>query len=301
MKSKKGKAGQERGIKTFKQFEQFREDYGHRCIFKAMGFTSRELALPRIAVVNSWSEQSPGHVHLRAISEGVKAGIRMAGGMPFEINVIGPCTMLGKTTLDVAHYDLPQREAILASIESALHVGWCDGWVGIGSCDKIIPGMMLAALRLNRPFIFIGGGQMIPSEYEGKNIGYVDGQEIMIRELRKLQDVPHLIEAYVDFVMLGCPHYSVEQVWEVCKLLKDRRIHSHTNLWIFTPRALKEIADRNGYTDIITSAGGILITDTCPALAQVLPKGTRVAATDSAKQAHYLPPIMGVQTWFGST
>jgi dihydroxy-acid dehydratase len=128
--------------------------------------------------------------------QGVKAGIRMAGGMPFEINVIGPCTMLGKTTLDVARYDLPQREAILAFIESVLHVGWCDGWVGIGSCDKIIPGMMLAALRLNRPFIFIGGGQMIPSEYEGKNIGYVDGQEIMIRELRKLQDVPHLIEAY---------------------------------------------------------------------------------------------------------
>ena len=108
-------------------------------------------------------------------------------------------------------------------------------------------------------------------------------------------------ETAVDFVMLGCPHYSVEQVWEVCKLLKDRRIHSHTNLWIFTPRALKEIADRNGYTDIITSAGGILMTDTCPALAQVLPKGTRVAATDSAKQAHYLSPIMGVQTWFGST
>lgn len=183
-------------IKTLSQFEQFRVDYGHRCMFKAMGFTTKELSLPRIAIVNSWSEQSPGHVHLRGIAEGVKAGIRMAGGMPFEINVIGPCTMLGKTILDAAHYDLPQREAILTSIESALRVGWCDGWVGIGSCDKIVPGMMLAALRLNRPFIFIGGGQMIPTEYEGESLGYVDGQEILIKELLKMKTLPHLASSY---------------------------------------------------------------------------------------------------------
>ena len=73
--------------------------------------------------------------------------------------------------------------------------------------------------------------------------------------------------------MLGCPHYSIEQVWEVCKMLKGRRVHKDTNLWIFTPRALKEIADQNGYTEIITNAGGILMTDTCPALAHVMPKG----------------------------
>ncbi len=160
-------------------------EYGHRVIFKAMGFTSEELSLPRIAVVNSWSEQSPGHIHLRAISEGVKAGIRMAGGMPFEINVIGPCTVLGSGLPDIS-YDLPQREAILSSIESALHVGWCDGWVGIGSCDKIVPGMLLAALRLNRPFIFIGGGQMLPCDYEGERLGFVRGMEIITRELNKL-------------------------------------------------------------------------------------------------------------------
>jgi dihydroxy-acid dehydratase len=196
MKGKRVKGGRSTEIKTLEQFEQFRMEYGHKCIFKAMGFTTQELSLPRIAVVNSWSEQSPGHIHLRSVADGVKAGIRMAGGMPFEINVIGPCTMLGKTVADAAHYDMPQREAILASIESALHVGWCDGWVGVGTCDKIIPGMMLAALRLNRPFIFIGGGQMIPSEYEGKNIGYVDGQEIIIRELQKLKDSPELVEEY---------------------------------------------------------------------------------------------------------
>jgi len=187
-------------IDSLEALEDFKTDYGHRCMFKAMGFTTEELGLPRIAVVNSWSEQSPGHIHLRNVAEGVKAGIRMAGGMPFEINVIGPCTMLGRTVADAANYDLPQREAILASIESALRVGWCDGWVGIGACDKIIPGMMLAAIRLNRPFIFIGGGQMIPSPYQGRNIGYVEGQEIVVRELRKLKEAPHLKEAYEELL-----------------------------------------------------------------------------------------------------
>jgi dihydroxy-acid dehydratase len=170
-----------------KQHQRFKFDYGHRAIFKAMGFTTKELSQPRIAVVNSWGEGSPGHSHLRAIADGVKAGIRMAGGMPFEINVIGPCTMLGKTVQDAAHYDLPQREAILVSIESALHVGWCDGWVGIGSCDKIIPGMVLAALRLNRPFIFIGGGQNLPADYEGHRFGFVEGAGIMYQELQNVK------------------------------------------------------------------------------------------------------------------
>jgi predicted aconitase len=104
----------------------------------------------------------------------------------------------------------------------------------------------------------------------------------------------------VDFIMLGCPHASIEQVWEITKLLKGKHINSGTQLWIFTPRAIRQLADRNGYTKIITDSGGVLMSDTCPAIGQVLPKGTKVVATDSAKQAHYLPAIMGVQTWFGS-
>jgi len=104
----------------------------------------------------------------------------------------------------------------------------------------------------------------------------------------------------VDFVVLGCPHYSIEQLRQVCLLLKDKYVHSNTNLWIFTPKAIKDIADRNGYTKTISKAGAILMTDTCPALGRVSPKGVKVVATDSAKQAHYLPAIMGFQTWFGS-
>lgn len=91
--------------------------YGHHAIFKAMGFTAEELSLPRIAVINSWSEQSPGHVHLKAVAEGVKAGIRMAGGMPFEINVPGLCSVPHKIPSDML-YDMPQREAVLAGAGS---------------------------------------------------------------------------------------------------------------------------------------------------------------------------------------
>lgn len=106
--------------------------------------------------------------------------------------------------------------------------------------------------------------------------------------------------ADVDFVMLGCPHDSIEQVWHAAQLLEGKRVHENTELWIFTPRAIKEVADRNGYTRIIEEAGAYLMSDTCPAIGRVMPPGVQVVATDSAKQAHYLPAIMGVQMWFGS-
>jgi hypothetical protein len=104
----------------------------------------------------------------------------------------------------------------------------------------------------------------------------------------------------VDFVMLGCPHDSIEQVWQAARLLEGNRLHPSTELWIHTPRALRELADRSGYTKIVEEAGGHILSDSCPAISGLMPKGTKVVATDSAKQAHYLPAITGVQTWFGS-
>jgi predicted aconitase len=104
----------------------------------------------------------------------------------------------------------------------------------------------------------------------------------------------------VDFVMLGCPHDSIEQVWQAARLLEGKRLHSATELWIHTPRALRELADRSGITKIVEKAGGHILSDSCPAISRLMPKGTNVVATDSAKQAHYLPAITGVQTWFGS-
>jgi len=104
----------------------------------------------------------------------------------------------------------------------------------------------------------------------------------------------------VDFVMLGCPHNSIDQVWLIASLLDGRKISANTQLWVHTPRALREVADRNGYTRMIMDAGGFVMSDTCPAISRHMPKGTRVVATDSAKQAHYLPAITGVAAWFGS-
>ncbi len=103
----------------------------------------------------------------------------------------------------------------------------------------------------------------------------------------------------VDYVMLGCPHASLEQFREVAGLLEGKRIKTH--LWMFTSRAVKAEADLIGFTKIIEAAGAIVMTDTCSSIARAVPKGTKVAAVDSAKQVHYLPAMTGVQAWFGAT
>jgi predicted aconitase len=108
-------------------------------------------------------------------------------------------------------------------------------------------------------------------------------------------------DSNVDFVMLGCPHAALEQLQEVAGLLDGKQISANCNLWIFTSRAIKVEADALGLTNIIRAAGGAVLTDTCSSIAQAIPPGTKVAALDSAKQAHYLPAIMGIQAWFGST
>jgi predicted aconitase len=107
--------------------------------------------------------------------------------------------------------------------------------------------------------------------------------------------------ADVDFVLLGCPHASVEQIRLVASLLDGKRLSPGTSLWIMAPRSLKDVADRSGYTEVIERAGGKVLADSCPAMSRAAPAGTRVFATDSAKQAHYLPAILGIEAWFGTT
>ena len=104
----------------------------------------------------------------------------------------------------------------------------------------------------------------------------------------------------VDFILLGCPHASLTQLADIARLLDGKRLNAGTELWIMTPRALRSVADRNGYTAVIERAGGKLLTDSCPAMSRTSPPGTRVFATDSAKQAHYLPAILGIEAWFGT-
>ena len=105
----------------------------------------------------------------------------------------------------------------------------------------------------------------------------------------------------VDYVMLGCPHAALEQLQEAARLLDGKKVSANCQLWIFTSRAVKSQAAAAGLIKTLSDAGAVLLTDTCSAFAQALPPGTKVAALDSAKQAHYLPAILGVQAWFGST
>jgi hypothetical protein len=104
----------------------------------------------------------------------------------------------------------------------------------------------------------------------------------------------------VDFVLLGCPHASVDQIRRTAAALDGKKLNAATELWLMAPRALKDVADRSGYTEVIERAGGRVLADSCPAMSRAAPRGTRVFATDSAKQAHYLPAILGIEAWFGT-
>ncbi|RJP17500.1 MAG: dihydroxy-acid dehydratase [Candidatus Abyssobacteria bacterium SURF_5] len=129
-----------------------------RALYKAVGYSDRDLEKPLIAVVNSWSELNPGHSHLRGIAEHIKQGIWQAGGMPAEFNTIGPCDGIAQGA--GMHYVLPSRDIIAASVELMAGAHQVKGMVLLGSCDKIIPGMLMAALRLDVPSIFFTGGIM---------------------------------------------------------------------------------------------------------------------------------------------
>ena len=131
----------------------------NRSLFYALGYTKEELERPLIGVVCSYNEIVPGHMNLDKIAEAVKAGIRAAGGTPIEFGVIGGCDGMGQGH-DGMHYILPSRELIANSIESMAQINLFDGLVLLGSCDKIVPGMLMAAARLNIPCIFLPGGPM---------------------------------------------------------------------------------------------------------------------------------------------
>jgi dihydroxy-acid dehydratase len=145
----------------------------HRALFKALGLTDEELERPLIGVANSWNELIPGHKHLDQIAEAVKIGIRLAGGTPLEFNTIGICDGIAMGH-EGMKYSLPSRELIADNIEVMARAYQFDGLVLISSCDKIIPGMLMAMARLNIPAIFVSGGPMLPGRYKGKNIDLHD-------------------------------------------------------------------------------------------------------------------------------
>ena len=139
----------------------------HRSLFKASGFTDEELSRPLIGVVSSKNEVIPGHVHLDKIAEAVKVGIRMAGGTPVEFPAIGVCDGIAMGHVGMK-YSLASRELIADSVEAMTIAHGFDALVLIPNCDKIVPAMLMAAARLNKPAIVVSGGPMLSINYKGK-------------------------------------------------------------------------------------------------------------------------------------
>ena len=142
----------------------------HRSLLKGLGFVNEEMDKPIIGIANSFNEIIPGHVHLKRLVQAVKDGIRNAGGVPMEFNTIGICDGLAMNHIGMK-YSLVTRNIIADSIEATAMATPFDAIVFIPNCDKVVPGMLIAAARLNIPSLFISGGAMLAGVYKGKKVG----------------------------------------------------------------------------------------------------------------------------------
>lgn len=151
------------------QLTQGVERAPHRSLLRALGLTDREMKQPLIGVVSAFSEVVPGHAHLKNVTDAVKTGIRLGGGTPLEFPAIGVCDGLAMNH-EGMRYSLPSRELIADSVEVMARAHSLDGLVLVPNCDKIVPGMLMAAARLDLPVILVSGGPMLAGETNGKTV-----------------------------------------------------------------------------------------------------------------------------------
>jgi len=174
------------------------EAAGGRTTFKSVGLTDEDFRRPMIGIANTWAEMGPGHMHLRQIAEAVKAGVWQAGGVPLEFGNMAQCPNQVEGSHGI-RYDTATREILSFSIEACAELHMFDGLVMIGTCDKIIPGFLLAAARLDLPTIIVPGGSMKPGKFRGKEImsdllmaeGYavaMGKSELSEEELSRMED-----------------------------------------------------------------------------------------------------------------
>ncbi len=142
----------------------------HRSLLRALGVTDAEMERPFVGIANSFSEVVPGHMHLDKVVEAVKAGVRDAGGVPFEFGVMGICDGIAMNHAGM-NYSLPSRELIADTVESMALAHAFDALVLVPCCDKIVPGMLMAAMRVNVPSIMVSGGPMLAGRLDGRTIG----------------------------------------------------------------------------------------------------------------------------------
>ncbi len=152
------------------------EGLPRRALLKADGLTDEDLKRPLVAIANSYNQIVPGHVHLRELGEAVAAGVRMAGATPLEFNTIAICDGIAMGTPGMC-YSLPSREIIADSLELVLEAHRFDAVVAVASCDKIVPGMLMAIARVNIPAILVTGGPMMPGEWRGQSLDVISAFE----------------------------------------------------------------------------------------------------------------------------
>ena len=173
----------------------------HRSLLHAVGWASSEIDKPLIGIINSFSEIVPGHIHLRDIAQAVKAGVCSGGGVPFEVNTIAVCDGIAMNHPGMK-YSLPSRELIADSAEIVAEAHAFDALVFIPNCDKIVPGMLMAAVRLNLPAIFVSGGPMLAGRLSNNDgikkvdlnsvfeaVGKVAKGKMSQEELERLEEV----------------------------------------------------------------------------------------------------------------
>jgi dihydroxy-acid dehydratase len=187
--------------------KKFVERAPHRSLLRALGLSDSDFEKHFIGVINSYNEVVPGHIHLNEISRAVKSGIRSAGGVPFEVNTIAVCDGIAMNH-EGMKYSLPSRELIADSVEIMAEAHVFDGLVFIPNCDKVIPGMLMAAVRLNIPSIFVSGGPMLAGHInQGGKCSTVDLNSVFLA-VGKVQKGEMSIEELDALEKVACPTYG---------------------------------------------------------------------------------------------
>lgn len=176
----------------------------HRALLRALGCTTQEINQPFVGVINTFTEVVPGHLHLRTLAEAVKAGVRSAGGTPFEVNTIAVCDGLAMNHPGM-RFSLPSRELIADSIEILAQSHAFDALAMVTNCDKIIPGMLMAAVRLNLPTILVSGGPMLAGRKGGEGQGEAVDLSTMFEAVGKVSSERMTLDELEELEELACP------------------------------------------------------------------------------------------------
>jgi len=179
----------------------------HRALLRAVGCSSDDWDKPFIGVINSFSEIVPGHIHLRTIAKAVKKGIRSRGGVPFEVNTIAVCDGIAMNHSGMK-YSLPSRELIADSVEILAQAHAFDGLVFIPNCDKVVPGMLMAAIRLNLPCVFVSGGPMLAGKFVRGNATRSVDLITVFQAVGKVAKGKMTEAELQELEMVACPGYG---------------------------------------------------------------------------------------------